>query len=218
MDFDLSEEQRAIQDPARAFAPLRRRVMRPPKYLQNVLIGSTALLFAGAHLVPDQKASGPVLNSAVSLVTQPAPTSSVSAASPTGSIAAVTKAAVAAFAGALRPLSRPEALEKAFQSYFAFKTSHPGEVRKPFLYFVDYGLPSTTPRGYLFNMDSLKVVDGPFTVAHGRGSSTSQYGGGRHLRGGRQHCSAMVVPSMPSRRNGSNQTVPNLETQSPIRA
>ena len=25
-------------------------------------------------------------------------------------------------------------------------------------------------------MDSLKIVDGPFTVAHGRGSSTSQYG------------------------------------------
>jgi hypothetical protein len=88
----------------------------------------------------------------------------------------VTKAALAAFAGAVRPLSRPEALEKAFQSYFAFKTSHPDEVRKPFLYFVDYGLPSTSPRGYLFDMDALKVVDGPFTVAHGRGSSTTQYG------------------------------------------
>jgi hypothetical protein len=49
-------------------------------------------------------------------------------------------------------------------------------VRKPYLYFVDYGLPSTEPRGYVFDMKALRVVDGPFTVAHGRGSSTSQYG------------------------------------------
>jgi hypothetical protein len=159
-----------------AFAPLRRKFMRPPKYLQNVLIGSTALLFAGAHFVPEQKESGPVLNAAVSLVSSPAPTSAAGVASATASVASVTKAALAAFAGAVRPLSRPQALEKAFQGYFAFKSSHPAEVKKPFLYFVDYGLPSTSPRGYLFDMDALKVVDGPFTVAHGRGSSTSQYG------------------------------------------
>jgi hypothetical protein len=150
--------------------------MRPPKYLQNVLIGSTALLFAGAHFVPDQTERGPVLDAAVSFVSQPAPATSAGVASTTRTVASVTKAALAAFAGVIRPLSRPEALEKAFQSYFAFKTSHPDEVRKPFLYFVDYGLPSTSPRGYLFDMESLKVVDGPFTVAHGRGSSTSQYG------------------------------------------
>jgi hypothetical protein len=76
----------------------------------------------------------------------------------------------------VRPLSRPEALEKAFRSYFAYKTSHPDEVRKPYLYFVDYGLPSTTPRGYVFDMASLEIVDGPFTVAHGRGSSESRSG------------------------------------------
>jgi hypothetical protein len=68
------------------------------------------------------------------------------------------------------------ALESAFKSYFAFKSAHPDQVKKPLLYFVDYGLPSTTPRGYVFNMSTLKVVEGPFTVAHGRGSSTSQYG------------------------------------------
>ena len=66
--------------------------------------------------------------------------------------------------------------ESAFRSYFAYKTAHPSAVRKPFLYFVDYGLASTEPRGYVFDMDSRTVVDGPFTVAHGRGSSTSQYG------------------------------------------
>ena len=150
--------------------------MRPPKYLQNVLIGSTALLFTGAHFVPNQTESGPVLDAAISFVSKPAPTTSAVIARSTETIASVTKAALVAFAGVVRPLSRPEALEKAFQSYFAFKTSHPDEVRKPFLYFVDYGLPSTSPRGYLFDMESLKIVDGPFTVAHGRGSSTSQYG------------------------------------------
>ena len=55
-------------------------------------------------------------------------------------------------------------------------TAHPDDVKKPYLYFVDYGLPSNTPRGYLFDMDSLRVVDGPFTVAHGRGSSADKFG------------------------------------------
>jgi L,D-transpeptidase-like protein len=37
-------------------------------------------------------------------------------------------------------------------------------------------LPSTEPRGYVFDMQGLTVLEGPFTVAHGRGSSQSQYG------------------------------------------
>ena len=68
------------------------------------------------------------------------------------------------------------ALESAFKSYFAFKSAHPDQVKKPLLYFVDYGLPSTTPRGYVFNMETLTLVDGPFIVAHGRGSSAGKYG------------------------------------------
>jgi hypothetical protein len=63
-------------------------------------------------------------------------------------------------------------------------------VRKPYLYFVDYGLPSTTARGYVFDMDALTIVDGPFTVAHGRGSSTTQFG----------------VPTRFSNRSGSAST------------
>jgi hypothetical protein len=150
--------------------------LRPPKYLQNVLVGATALVFAGAHFVPDQKQSGPVLDAAVSFVSRSTTPVSTPLSGATNAVSAVTKAALDAFTGVVRPLSRPEALESAFHSYFAFKTAHPNDVRKPYLYFVDYGLPSTTPRGYVFDMDSLKVVDGPFTVAHGRGSSTSQYG------------------------------------------
>jgi hypothetical protein len=87
-----------------------------------------------------------------------------------------TQRAIAALADAVEPLSSPLALEDAFRSYFAFKTAHPDEVRKPYLYFVDYGLPSTARRGYVFDMSSLKVLEGPFTVAHGRGSAGSKYG------------------------------------------
>ncbi len=161
--------------------------MRPPKYLQNVLVGATALLFAGAHFVPEPDRNGPVLDAAVSLVSTKQPTTpaapatdSVSAARKTPAtasrLAAATKAAVETLSSAVRQLSRPQALENAFHSYFAYKATHPNEVKKPYLYFVDYGLPSTTPRGYVFDMDRLAVVEGPFTVAHGRGSSTSRYG------------------------------------------
>lgn len=100
----------------------------------------------------------------------------VSATTPATTIAEVTRTALDAFSGVVRPLSRPVALESAFKSYFAYKTAHPEKVQKPYLYFVDYGLPSTEKRGYLFDMATLTVVDGPFMVAHGRGSSTSQFG------------------------------------------
>ena len=84
--------------------------------------------------------------------------------------------ALAPVSSMVKPLSSPLALEDAFRSYFAYKSAHPADVKKPYLYFVDYGLPSTEARGYVFDMASLSIVDGPFTVAHGRGSSTSQYG------------------------------------------
>ncbi|HEX8944212.1 MAG TPA: murein L,D-transpeptidase catalytic domain family protein [Gemmatimonadaceae bacterium] len=153
------------------------------RHLQNVLIGATAVVFAGALFAPGNQRSGPILNAATSFVTgRPASADSAVPASPDKStmsmtaLATETRAALSAFASVVRPLSHPQALADAFRSYFAFKAAHPGDVKKPFLYFVDYGLPSTTPRGYVFDMSSLKIVDGPFTVAHGRGSSTTQYG------------------------------------------
>lgn len=147
---------------------------RPSRYVQSALIGVTAVVFMGARLVPSHNTNGPVLVAATSFVTGRATPGS--AASPDGIVATTTKTALSALATVVRPLSHPQALEDAFRSYFAFKTAHPDEVKKPYLYFVDYGLPSTTPRGYVFDMSSLKIVDGPFTVAHGRGSSTTQYG------------------------------------------
>lgn len=72
----------------------------------------------------------------------------------------------------VRRQSDPAALRMAFQAYYNYKTANPGKVKKPYLYYVDYGLSNTTPRGYVFDMEKLTVVDGPFTVAHGRGSAS----------------------------------------------
>ena len=104
------------------------------------------------------------------------------------------EAAVASALDALSPhvtvSSHPDALRSAFRAYFAFKAENPGRVRKPYLYFVDYGLSNATRRGYVFDMETLTLVDGPFTVAHGRGSSRSRNG----------------VPSRFSNRSGSAMT------------
>jgi L,D-transpeptidase-like protein len=165
--------------------------MRSITSLQNVLVGAAALIFAGAHFAPDRDHSGPVLTAAVSFVSRKAADSAAAPSAPaSGELSRVTSAALAALSGAVRPLSRPEALQNAFRGYFAFKSAHPSEVRKPYLYFVDYGLPSTEARGYVFDMDSLRIVDGPFTVAHGRGSAADKAG----------------VPTRFSNASGSNAT------------
>jgi|GEM_PF-152050 len=78
--------------------------------------------------------------------------------------------ALARLGGRVRETSDRDALRLAFRAYYAYKAAHPEQVRKPYLYFVDYGLDAGTPRGYVFDMRELRVVDGPFTVAHGRGS------------------------------------------------
>ena len=164
--------------------------MSTVRYL-NVLVGASATLLVGSQLMPGTDQSGPVLNAAVAFVSPvPSTTDSSRAPSKASAIASVTKAALEAFTGAVRPLSRPEALQDAFRSYFAYKTAHPNEVRKPYLYFVDFGLPSTAARGYVFDMESLQIVDGPFTVAHGSGSETSRNG----------------VPTRFSNGSGSNAT------------
>lgn len=72
--------------------------------------------------------------------------------------------------------SHPDALRLAFQAYYNYRAAHPEQVRKPYLYFVDYGLDSREPRGYVFDMDALELVEGPFTVAHGRGSLRAREG------------------------------------------
>ena len=100
------------------------------------------------------------------------------------------RTALAALGKQVGKQSDPDALRMAFKAYYNYKAEHPEQVRKPYLYYVDYGLDARTPRGYVFDMDKLKVVDGPFTVAHGRGSAP---------RG-------QDVPTRFSNREGSNAT------------
>lgn len=159
--------------------------------LQQVLLGASALVIAGSTIVTGRDESRPVTDAAVSVVgANTMHLRNAVSASPEGAVAIATASALEALESAVGPLSHPDALKDAFTSYFAFKAAHPDEVKKPYLYFVDYGQPSTAKRGYVFDMQSLKIVDGPFTVAHGRGSSTSQYG----------------VPTRFSNASGSNST------------
>lgn len=144
--------------------------MKLPKYVGNVLVGATAVVFAGgAYLLPEHDHNGPVLTAAVEFV-------SANPAQPASDLALMTTSAVSAFASAVTNLSHPRALEDAFRSYYAYKSSHPDDVKKPFLYFVDYGLSSATPRGYVFDMDAMRIVEGPFMVAAGRGSAADSRG------------------------------------------
>ena len=140
----------------------------------RTLAGLTAALVIGGALAPDSQSNGPVLQAAAAFVS--ADVADSSAGEVSGRVAVETQRAVRALRATVRELSHPKALETAFGSYFAFKSEHPSDVRKPLLYFVDYGLPNTTPRGYVFDMERLAIVEGPFTVAHGRGSSTSRTG------------------------------------------
>jgi hypothetical protein len=82
--------------------------------------------------------------------------------------------ALRALSGRVTKQSHPDALRRAFEAYYNYRAENPGKVRKPYLYFVDYGLDAKTPRGYVFDMNTLRVVDGPFNVAHGRGSGSKE--------------------------------------------
>jgi hypothetical protein len=171
------------------------------------MLAAVALSLGGLSGValPVPSAHAAVLPAAVSDSTREAPARSplpvdvarrvlgtVTAARMDASAARVMRVetAVGRLAGAVRRQSHPDALRLAFKAYYNYRNAHPREVRKPYLYFVDYGLGADTPRGYVFDMDELKVVDGPFTVAHGRGSAPK----------------GQDVPTRFSNREGSNAT------------
>lgn len=143
------------------------------EYVKNGLIGLAALLCVGSRFVPGAQPA-PLFSTPVLIAAERPSSTTVNASD--NVVAAKIDSALRALTLAVRPLSHPKALETAFRSYFAYMNAHPSDVKKPLLYFVDYGLPSTEPRGYVFNMNTMSIVEGPFTVAHGRGSSTSRYG------------------------------------------
>ena len=157
--------------------------------LASTLVAVTALVYVGSNAnpaYPASRESGPVLRAAARLTASREGTLSAGIGSVISGrvtspahgpeIEADTHNALEALASMVRPLSHPSALPDAFESYFAFRAAHPDEVRKPYLYFVDYGLPSSAPRGYVFDMDALSIVDGPFMVAQGRGSVANAAG------------------------------------------
>jgi hypothetical protein len=168
--------------------------MASPKYLNllpTLLIAAIAVAYVGSNANPAYSAprnNGRVLRSSATLASLRTGTvsaaigsvfsghASLKPAAHNEEIDANIRNALGALASTVRPLSNPSALSDAFESYFAFRAAHPDKVRKPYLYFVDYGLPSTQPRGYVFNMDALSIVDGPFMVAHGRGSAATAAG------------------------------------------
>lgn len=147
--------------------------------MKNGLIGGLALVCVASRFVPGAHPVSLFSGPQVAMAATPAlaaPVNAATASSAATGLATKIDSALHAFSSAVGRLSHPKALEIAFSSYYAYVNAHPSDVKKPLLYFVDYGLPSTEPRGYIFNMKDLSVVEGPFTVAHGRGSSTSQYG------------------------------------------
>lgn len=97
-------------------------------------------------------------------------------ASKRGPATPLVEDALAALAGRVTKTSHPDALRMAFQAYYSYKAAHPNEVRNPYFYFVDYGLGKRTPRGYVFDMEQKKLVEGPFIVAAGRGSGENSAG------------------------------------------
>ena len=159
----------------------------------TILAAVSGAVYFGSKAVPatSENSMGPVLNAAVVFATPTegsvssgvlgsaataAITRAVSPSSRTNALVERTRSALDALGSSVHQLSHPRALQDAFDSYFAFKDAHPNDVKKPYLYFVDYGLSATTPRGYVFNMETLSVVDGPFMVAAGRGSAQNSAG------------------------------------------
>jgi hypothetical protein len=86
--------------------------------------------------------------------------------------------------------SHPAALRTTLEAYFEYRSARPERVKNPYLYYVDLGLDSRTPRGWIFDMDRLELVEGPFPVAHGSGSSATRD----------------AVPTAFSNRSGSHQS------------
>ncbi|MBW3628611.1 MAG: murein L,D-transpeptidase catalytic domain family protein [Gemmatimonadetes bacterium] len=153
-----------------------------------VLVPAVALLMLASIVAIAERGSPSARNRAPLVMPVAAPPAMVAPAAPEVKIevaapvsaaeirAAKVSTAITSLADRVQLKSHPEALRLAFHAYFNFRAAHPEQVKKPYLYFVDYGLDNRTPRGYVFDMESLRLIDGPFMVAHGRGSLSSADG------------------------------------------
>jgi hypothetical protein len=127
-------------------------------FIRNALLGTVAALFGGASF-------------GAPMAAEPIHRPAVLSRGPSD-VPVKTQQALAALGGSVQHLSSSRALETAFSAYFAYQAAHPDDVKKPYLYFVDFGQSPTAQRGYVFDMNSLTLVDGPFTVAQGSGSGS----------------------------------------------
>lgn len=141
------------------------------------------LLLAGAASArPD--APAPLPEVVPVAATTPSPVADpivVAAAAPVGAepvdaVDAATEAALKVLSVHVKRSSSPDALRNAFEAYYRYRGENEERVRKPYFWFVDLGLDNQTPRGWVFDMEALRLVEGPFTVAHGRGSSRGRNG------------------------------------------
>ena len=136
---------------------------------------SQMMLFAVGAVLVGFGGRAPEASVATSSVAAPAAVASAPVAVPTVAKAedtreALVRNAFSALSPSVTKQSDDNALRTALKAYYNFKAAHPEDVKKPYLYYIDYGLSNTTARGYVFNMETLEVIEGPFIVAHGRGS------------------------------------------------
>jgi len=125
------------------------------------------------------------------LVLSPVPAGASDPLPPAGDeVDEAVEAALTALSPRVGRTSHPQALRTAFRAYYAYRAAHGERVTKPYLYFVDYGLTNSQRRGWIFDMERHTLVEGPFTVAHGTGSSRGRNG----------------APTRFSNRPGSNAT------------
>lgn len=123
-------------------------------FVRNVLLGTAAALMGGAT------------------VSQPLAAEPMNTVKSATAVASEADRAVATLSPSVQHLSNPGALSTAFHAYYAYQAAHPQDLSKPYLYFIDYGQSQNAQRGYVFDMRSLTVVDGPFEVAQGAGSGS----------------------------------------------
>lgn len=132
-------------------------------FVRNVLFGTAASLIGGASV------SMPLTAEPMHTTAKPVAAAPAAAAS---AVASESQQAFTTLSPVVAHLSNANALSTAFHAYYAYEAAHPDDVKKPYLYFVDFGQSQNSQRGYVFDMKTLKVVDGPFTVAQGAGSGS----------------------------------------------
>ena len=137
---------------------------------QNLLLGVAAAVLVGFGASATNAEDRAVKAAPAAPVRVAAVAASVADTSPAEARAALVRNALSELSVHVKKQSSGNALSSAITAYYAHRSAHPDEVTKPYLYYIDYGLSGSTARGYVFNMETLELVEGPFTVAHGRGS------------------------------------------------